>query len=979
MNQTLMIVDNSLMVRYLNIRGLTNEKLSTFISNVTFDIAFLSETWYLAYQVSPSPDIVLAESTVIARYHSTRRQDGGIYMYVKRPLLSQISSKSSGNYYVSVTIGGITIVAVYLPPSLKDSDLDNVLATLPRADIYIGDWNVRFGSVIGDTYNGPPERIQSISQFCSARNVSLRVPSVYEEPCRVDHVFSRPSLLFDVKVLLKPVDSTDHPMLGFDLSLASSFSSIDSYTRTVDRFDINSLDCVYLRQLFIQIVDQEFRVISSMDITDADYLDFLICSVLQTSLDVTVGNYDANSIQHTNDNSLQLASSISGDEAVRLFARSMRSHRVTHILQSRSATTTPAQEALDHFSRLFSISSTVSLDDLPLVSFENNAPYFELSITCSDIVKVINSYPKSKSPGMDGLDARLFKILLDCPAFVQLLSCLFSLCLDTGTTPLRWNESVIFPLVKPGKDARFIDERRPISLTAMMRRFFEKCLLSHLEPLLSFDAGQAGFRRGYSTLTHALLAAEGSQRGMKNKVFIDLSNAYDRVLLPRLWHKLQLKQLPANLLNILKSLFEGCQSWIAVNGSLVGPVERERGLFQGSVLSPILFNVYIDDLAATLNQSSQDSVVPVCLLYADDILIQHHCSQHVQNLLGLVDDWCIHNGMTVNISKCGTFAGNAFMLNGHAIPKVLSYKYLGFPHNAIGLDIPALIENLTIKTSSFIGFLYANTCSLSWPEHIKVVLFKTFVRPLMEYGAAFIFNYLEQIAANDRDSKKLWLVLEKTQYKAISWIFSRSKPKTLLRSLSGLEPIKVRFNILALFLLRHIRRMSLTNPITAVLSDTRQCVLIRHCSSHSLSQWLQLSSLDLKANIAQLKWSTFQNGILTSYVLDSSRHKSGMDYCLFIRCHALRRNAIQWRANAIGCNKKCATCKEIYTRAHISSCNLISDTDCNRALWDDYQLFLPRFILGNHYTVLDHALNRKDYVSFELLLQLLSTQLTSHV
>jgi len=971
---------NQLDIRYLNVRGLSANKLSLFCQLCNFDLAFLAETWYLTYQRHPHPEYTLVGSTVVTRIRTDNRQQGGIYCYIRRSLLPALSSFSEGIHHLSVSIFETTIVAVYLPPSLKGRDLENALADIPKADVYIGDWNIRLGALVNDTETGPVDRVRTISQFVTTRsNASLRVPIVYEEPVRVDHVFASPHVVGTVRVLARPV-LTDHPMLAFELKVASSSTNSNgNVCGTVSRFLTKSLENPGAKDIFVSMVASHCWTFLGTSWDNASVLNTVIVSMLQSCLELTVGSYDPNAIQHTADwtqtNILNESQPISNATATRLLARSFRSNGTRQLLQSSDSTKSAEEEARDHFIGLFKLDAPVSIDDLqhslPIVD-----PLQRLSVPSSsqrllpsggisveEISQAIVNYPSAKSPGMDGIDARVLKALNGCKPFLCLLSRFFSLCYISGQCPSQWNESVIYPLVKPGKDIRFIADRRPVALTAMLRRVFEKCILARLESLLVFNSGQAGFRRGFSTLSQVLLAAESSQRGMHNKVFIDLSSAYDKVLLPRLWRKLELKQVvPGFLITVLQSLFDNCLSYAVVNGSLVGPISRERGLFQGSILSPILFNVYINDLAEMLNQGN-NSPVPKALLYADDILIQHHDKDVVQQMLQQVDSWCQLNGMTVNIGKCGTFPGRLFTLAGQKIPEVTSYKYLGIPHNQTGLDLVEMVTLSSKKALGFLKMLEANTCSWAWPTHVKIFIYRTFIRPIAEYGAPLMYHVLNR--PETARSNSLWQELEKVQKASLTWIFSRKGTTSLLRSIAGLEPLKTRFSVLALLFVRHLRSLDGSHPLHSITNSGSTCWLIKDCLKHPDIEWLLLPKPTLRKKIDTLRWSTLESGRLSKYVLDSCRNKIGLDCFLFIPDAQLRQLALKWRTNAVGSRMTCSVCHCRFTRAHIIRCSLITISDCEALFWSSFLSTQEDLGPDDHYTPLDHCLNLKKYSEFK--------------
>ena len=161
--------------------------------------------------------------------------------------------------------------------------------------------------------------------------------------------------------------------------------------------------------------------------------------------------------------------------------------------------------------------------------------------------------------------------------------------------------------IPKSKDSKHINEFRPISLTSLLRRCFESRLLRYLKVsestkhIFEFNKGQGGFRSGYSTLSQVLLAEEGTNLGLDIKVFLDLQQAYDRVPHKRLFRALKAIKMPYTIAKLLYSLFVGCIIHVTVNKQLTRYIKIDRGLFQGSLLSPLLFNIFIDSLAKIIN------------------------------------------------------------------------------------------------------------------------------------------------------------------------------------------------------------------------------------------------------------------------------------------------------------------------------------------------------------------------------------------
>ena len=121
-----------------------------------------------------------------------------------------------------------------------------------------------------------------------------------------------------------------------------------------------------------------------------------------------------------------------------------------------------------------------------------------------------------------------------------------------------------------------------------------------------------------------------------------------------------------------------CSTLVVNNRRLATRIKRVHGVFQGSILSPFLFNIFIDPLAVLLN--SEVTLTPEALFYADDIVLKAKSNDRMRTLVWLCEIWAMENGMRWGIKKCGAVGSKGvFQLNGELIPSVSRYKYLGAP------------------------------------------------------------------------------------------------------------------------------------------------------------------------------------------------------------------------------------------------------------------------------------------------------------
>ena len=149
--------------------------------------------------------------------------------------------------------------------------------------------------------------------------------------------------------------------------------------------------------------------------------------------------------------------------------------------------------------------------------------------------------------------------------------------------------------------------------------------------------------------------------GRKAIAFIDLKAAYDRVPVARIISILEKRKTPGKIISLIFHLFFNCSSDVVVNQEKSSGFDKECGLFQGSLLSPLLFNIFIDELAQKLTAECEnwkteatrgDLLAPFFLFYADDIQLNGRTLSEIQKLLDILGTWCKDNNMLPGFKKC---------------------------------------------------------------------------------------------------------------------------------------------------------------------------------------------------------------------------------------------------------------------------------------------------------------------------------------
>ena len=624
----------------------------------------------------------------------------------------------------------------------------------------------------------------------------------------------------------------------------------------------------------------------------------------------------------------------------------------------------PEEEAVKHYTAIYR-----RLADRPMEmwqSFNHTSPELE---TVKTVTETIKAYPIEKSPGVDGIDRRVMWLLTSAPVYMRLLKSLFNMCLRTGLTPRRWNRSVIAPIPKAGKDPKYISNRRPVALTVLYRRIFEKLILHLVVDTVKLNRGQAGFRHGFSCTSQILLAEQARHNGQNIRVFLDLKCAYDSVPIDKLLVKLASKGVASYLVKLVESMFTNCSTVIAVNGTLTQPVKLQKGLFQGSLLSPMLFDVFIDDMAETIN-NNLGTEIPECLLFADDILLTCPNEKTAQDRLNTVSAWCMANEMEINIPKSGTTHNGApLLVNGLALPVVETYRYLGIPLSRTGIEPQGLIDENIRRATGALALVKSTLASRLWPQATKVNVYKTFIRSVFEHGAPILVLLLG-LGLHKREIQRGINEMQKLQDDAVKWIFHKKRPRGTLESLAGLNSVQHRFEELTAHLRLHLMRLSEDNPL-------------RHWTDNGLGSGITNAAANVmlpaeksaKSITAQYRAWSFnhiaRSNRTAGYIDPACRLASGMDACLMIQNPRLRNLAINWRCNTFGVYQKCISCNLPFTRRHVQCVHM----PIRQALAASFAVAKQAGEAVAHLTLLDFLLNQRKYNIFERCINQLQANL----
>ena len=319
---------------------------------------------------------------------------------------------------------------------------------------------------------------------------------------------------------------------------------------------------------------------------------------------------------------------------------------------------TESSEIAEQFA--FMLSNTFGkntyLSNLPTVHHSHIPP--DIKISRVDFETALASCNKNSACGNDGISNKLLAISPE-NIKIQILK-IFQASLLKGHVPETWKIAKIIMIHKAGKPKKDLTSYRPISLLICLSKLLEKIINKKLtfwaESNNIFPPEQSGFRAKRSCQDHILRLTQQITDGFNTKqftgaVFFDLEKAFDIAPHEGIIHKLEVNNLNPNLLNWIKSFLSERSYQVKWLKSTSNIFSINRGVPQGSCLSPTLFNIYFSDIANELNNTVNKG------LFADDLVIWSTDSSlkaielKLQRAINTIDTFCAKWGLILNKKK----------------------------------------------------------------------------------------------------------------------------------------------------------------------------------------------------------------------------------------------------------------------------------------------------------------------------------------
>lgn len=437
------------------------------------------------------------------------------------------------------------------------------------------------------------------------------------------------------------------------------------------------------------------------------------------------------------------------------------------------------------------------LPDLPMPRVHMT----EFTITEEGVRRRLESLIESKASGPDEIPARFLKTM--APIIARPITQLFQQSLNTGVIPKDWKTAIVRPIFKKG-DKSLPLNYRPVSLTSILCKQMEHIIVSQINSFLTANGllydRQHGFRSGQScetalaSLVHDWAYTVDMQGAEVDSVMLDFSKAFDTVSHRRLLHKIEHIGINPTVCSWIAAFLSGRYQKVVLSGKSSSWLPVTSGIPQGSVLGPLLFSLYINDIHYGMTQGTKVN------LFADDSIVYREIRTRedcliLQSDLDVLSQWSDTWLLKFNVSKCAHMRISR-RLNGHMptvpivryslcgehLPHSQAEKYLGVTIQS-NLKFDQHIRSVILRSNSMLGLLKRNLSPCSIPA--KLSAYSALIRSRLEYCCSIF----------DPWTVSLTTALEAVQNRAARFIFrdySRRSSVSAMKRRLGLDSLESR-------------------------------------------------------------------------------------------------------------------------------------------------------------------------------------------
>ena len=368
-----------------------------------------------------------------------------------------------------------------------------------------------------------------------------------------------------------------------------------------------------------------------------------------------------------------------------------------------------------------------------------------ITVSSAGVLKLLSQLNARKASGADNIPAVFLKTC--ARELATMLAFIMQQSLTTRRIPSDWKKALVTPVFKKGDKSK-PENYRPVSLTSICCKITEHIIVSqtmkHLDNHSILVDIQHGFRRRRSCESQLIITSHDlatilNRHSQADVAVLDFAKAFDKVPHHRLLQKLKQYNLDNDVIGWVESFLSCRNQRVVVDGFASKEAPVMSGVPQGTVLGPLLFLIFINDIAAETSSSIR--------LFADDCLLYREVRTHadchlLQQDLDKLTQWSKTWGMQFNVKKCNIISitnatkhniSHQYLMDGEIVSPTDTTDYLGVRFNG-KLRWNQHIDHISSAANRMLGFLWRNLYKC--PQDLKEKAYKTMIRPKVEYCAS---------------------------------------------------------------------------------------------------------------------------------------------------------------------------------------------------------------------------------------------------
>ena len=463
---------------------------------------------------------------------------------------------------------------------------------------------------------------------------------------------------------------------------------------------------------------------------------------------------------------------------------------------------------------------------------EANSNIDNIRVSHLTVKRILQNMKVAKASGPDGISPRILKNVAE--EIAPVLARIFNFSLQTGKFPSIWKQANVTPLYKNKGKRSKLNNYRPVSLLSCIGKAMERCVYDVLfkylieEKLLT--KYQAAYLPNSSTETqvleiyHHILDALDKGKDIRF-LFLDISAAFDKVWHKGLLAKLEKYGIKGRLYKWIENYLQNRTQRVVIEGKTSKPTMLNSGVPQGSILGPLLFLIYINDLPAKIETNIR--------VYADDSSLyinyaknkEGEGAQALQEDIHRIEEWAEKWLITFNPTKTESLvfsrkrevATPALNMLDTNIEEVKEHKHLGVTLQQNGTWKSHIVD-ICAKAKRKVDVLRSLMYRLNRKSLEKLYL--SYIRPSLEYGCTIWDN------CNDYEKEEL----EKIQLAGLRVITGgkRGTSHELLYSDTGIETLQERRDRRKLVMMFKIQKGKAPETLIELLPETTEKRTERH-------------------------------------------------------------------------------------------------------------------------------------------------------